>query len=180
MPESFQGMMIFSVVFLVAGIICMGIEKKITGYYKAANVFGRFYAFWAVNAMFGGILYLILNLISGAISELSFQMILPLIITEALGVVMYVRVYKKTPAFLKKRCLLDLTICGLGVNIRVALWFIWIFVRAQWEYMKPEVYILEDGTEVYVYKDGSVYQPGSGRHGQRVTSGSGNSVIWDY
>ena len=183
MPEQFQGMMIFSVIFLVLGFICMAFEKRTTGFYKATNVFGRFYAFLAFNALFGGIMFLVVNLVRGNIDEIKGQntavTIGSLIITEILGVLMYVRVYKKSPDFLKKRCLVDLTVSGFGVTMRAALWIVWLLFRAQWEYYKPEVYRTSDGTEVYVYKDGSVYDAVSGRHGKRVSSGGGNSVIWD-
>ena len=142
--------------------------------YKLAGIYGRIYAYVAFAFMIGGI--------GGVIGLLTLNAkskdIIPIILSMIIGGYMYFRVYRKSPDFLKKRCLIDLTISGLGVAARVSFFFIGFFVNAWWEANRPQSYTLNDGTEVYVYPDDRVYNPSTGKYGR--ASSDRSTVIWDY
>ena len=99
------------------------------------------------------------------------------IIVYVIGIYMYYRVYRKSPDFLKKRCLIDLTISGCGIMFRLLLWFIRLFVETWWELNKPEVYVLKSGRSVYAFPDGHVYDASNSKFGKMTDDKT--AVIWD-
>ena len=167
---------IIIIIFGIVGLICFFREPKITGYYKVTKLFGRVYAYFAcdfVFAFFGMIIQIIIK--ARKWQEILMCSLIALLCL-AIGGYMYYRVYKKAPDFMKKRCLIDLTICGFGTAFRVGLFFMRIFISTWWIVSMPEVYRLENGQEVYVFFGGKVYNPTNGKFG---TTTDWETVTWD-
>ena len=107
---------------------CLKHEAKVGGIYKELHIFGRIYSYFAVSLIFGVIALLLFGILdalgvfptySGASPDQT-QAILTCVIGGVAGILMYWRVYKKTPEALKKRCLFDLTISGLASALKVS------------------------------------------------------------
>lgn len=175
------------IVVLILWIVAMVKEPKITGYYKFLNIYGRIYAYFAVDMLFAGFaatvmgIIMIFEVITGHAGNVGFGAALGGLVFGlvpfAIGIFMYRRVYQKSPDFMKKRCLRDLTISGWGTAMRVALWFLSIFVHAWWESTKPTEYKLENGQTVYVFPDNRVYDPSTGKFGE--ASSNRKEVVWN-
>ena len=177
---------ILAIAFFVVLFICMNKEKELVGIYKATKTFGRFYAFLAVDLLFGGICAPIASIVLMLTSEENGAMSVPVVlgivaagvVLAALGVLMYKHAYKKCPDALKSRCYKDLTIIGFGVIIRFSLFFMMFIFKAWWEFNKPTEYVLADGTRVYAYNDGTVYDM-HGRKGKLAEIDGRDNVVWD-
>lgn len=173
---------ILVVIFFAVLLICMQKEKELVGPYKATKTFGRVYACIAVDLLFGGICAPIASIILMLTSNEDGAMSVPAVLgvvaigaaMAALGVLMYKRAYKKCPEGLKSRCYKDLTIIGWGALIRISLFFMVFVFKTWWHFNKPELCILEDGTKVYVYNDGTVWDVNFNRSGELVD----NKVVW--
>ena len=156
---------VFSFIFLVLCIISFFREPKVTGYYKVIGVYGRIYAYWAVGCIVTPLIAIPL-VIDGTIKENTVLTIMMSVVFFAVGVLLYIRVYHKTPDFMKKRCLLDLTVSGLGTVLRVSLFIFRLFFRTWWVVAGPRTYTIEStGESVYVYPNGKVYNPQTGKFG---------------
>lgn len=180
-------LIVLPVLFFILLFWCMKKEKELVGVYKATKTFGRIYAAIAVDLLFGGICAPIASIIIMLISEENGIMSVPAVLgvivagaaVTALGVFMYKRAYKKCPEALKSRCYKDLTIIGFGAIIRVSLFVMMFVFKTWWEFSKPEVYTLSDGTEVYVYNDGTVYDSSFSRSGKFDRENGQEVVVWN-
>lgn len=155
-------------------LYCFFKEKNITGMYKVSGIYGRIYAYFAVNLAVGGVAFL------GAIFTGETNTGTDIVtgaVALGVSVFLYWRVYSKSPDFLKKRCLRDLTISGFGATLRVTLWFMRIFVSTWWAVSAPDEYELDNGMKVFVFPDGMVYDANLGRFGK--ASENRESVIWE-
>lgn len=163
---------ILVLVFLALAVICAFKESKVTGPYKACKVYGRFKAYLALDFTFAGLTMAVASLIgtitgsesmkeSGMYGVVSILMGLVLV---ALGVLLYWTSYKKCPDFLKKKCVVSMLITGLGVTMKICVFFLG-FV---WSVTMPQTFTTEDGNEVYVFADGDVYDPATGKTGRRT------------
>jgi len=189
MNDTFEIVFIVGMIaMLIMYVVCMIKESKIIGYYKAANLFGRIYAVFASNFLLSGvigtiaIIIMIIGALAGADMQIGVGMLfiylLACIAYFAIGFYMYYRVAKKVPDYMRKRTLIDLTICGFGAMFRTAL-FIWMFFfKTWWEFSKPEEYTLEKtGQTVMVFPDGNVYDSSTSRFGKLTDDGK--AVIWN-
>ncbi len=138
--------------FLVFIIISIKKEKDIIGFYKAQGLFGRAYAFFAVDFFFGGLIGLAGGIITLVLSgELTVLAMIGLaLIMLGVGVFMYVRIYKKCQGELKKRIFLDLTMAGWGFAGRIELFVLAIFFHTWFELNKPTAYEV-NGRTVYAF-----------------------------
>ena len=179
---------------LAIEIYCCIKEPKITGYYKAMNIYGRIYAVIA-SSILGSFITSIFVLIAVCsyldtnIGELleatlsagkSKDLILnavSIIIWLIVGIYMYYRVFKLSPSFMKKRCLFDLTVSGIGVTARIVFWFVGLFVSAWWAVAMPNMYVLDNGRSVYVFPNGKVFDSANNRFG--TVTDDKTAVIWD-
>ncbi len=123
--------LILSLVFLVACIVCAAKESRLTGTYKAAGVYGRIKAYLALDFTFAGAAMFIMGFASlfsaegraqGIGSLLGF-MVFGLVLA-ALGVFLYAAAYHKCPRRLKKKCIPSMIMSGLGITIKIVLFFI--------------------------------------------------------
>lgn len=122
---------LLAVAFLAACAVCAFKESRITGTYKAAGVYGRIKAYLALDftaagavAALGGIagLFTEEGRAQGVGSLLGYIAIGAVLL--ALGVFIYMRAYAKCPPALKKKCISSMILSGLGVSIKIAVFFI--------------------------------------------------------
>lgn len=159
-------MPIILIVFLVACLVCAFRESRVIGTYKVLHVFGRFKAYMALACTFGGLAAIVsgfVDLANGGIMYAGLGLV-----CLAIGVLLYWSSYRKCPDFLKKKCILDMIVVGLGLSFKIALFFI----AAVWSMYTPDTATTTDGQEVYIFKDGTAYDPVSGKTGT-YDAGSG-------
>lgn len=168
-------------VFILAGIIVVisiisfFMEPKITASYKAEGIYGRVYAYFAI-AFAVAVPLIIIYAIMGAFKGIMLPIFLVfMLIFGAAAVFMYLRVFKKAPAHLKHRCLIDLTISGFGTAFRVSLFVLRIFIKSWFSLTMPTEARLESGQNVYVFPDGTAYNPATGKMGDVVDT---DTIRW--
>lgn len=170
------------VAFLVLCVVCAFKESKITGLYKSIGVFGRLKAYLAMDLFFAGLFLTIVSIIclinpESDLSQItggnSGMTLLLGIVCFAIGALVYYLTLRKCPDFLKKRCILDMLIVGMGVAMKICVFFI----GAVWEMVKPDEYIDSNGTTVYVMKNGDVYNPATDKMGTLTTADDGSTVV---
>lgn len=122
---------LLAVAFLAACAVCAFKESRITGTYKAAGVYGRIKAYLALDLTAAGVIAT-LGGIAGlftkegraqGVGSLLGYIVLGAVLL-ALGVLIYMRAYAKCPPALKKKCISSMILSGLGVSIKVAVFFI--------------------------------------------------------
>ncbi len=176
-------LLIIPMLALLVFIIYSAVKvKKIAGFYKEMQMFGRVYAFFTFLFLADSVFIAISSIIMFALNQIEILHLLLLLVIAVgcgvAGVFMYMRVYKKCPDELKKRLLLDIIIIGLGSVTRVYLFVFAIFIHTWYELNKPVQYTLYNGDVVYKYPDSNdVYD----RHGYKVgrLSDDGGKVILD-
>lgn len=138
--------------FLVFIVISMRKEKDIIGFYKAQGIFGRAYAFFAVDFLFGGLISIAGGIIIAVTQEQSAAgvMIALSVVMTAIGVLMYLLVYKKCTGELKKRVLLDLTMAGWGFYGRIEFFILALFFHTWFNLNEPTAYEI-NGQTVYAF-----------------------------
>lgn len=144
---------ILAVGFLVFVFVSIKKEKDIIGFYKAQGIFGRAYAFFAVDFLFGGLADIVVGIIVAVSSE-EIGSILAVIgagvAMMSVGIFMYVRIYKKCQGELKKRVFLDLTMAGWGFAGRVEFFLLAIIFNTWFDLNKPTEYEV-NGRTVYAF-----------------------------
>lgn len=141
-----------SVGFLAFIIISMKKEKDIIGFYKAQGIFGRAYAFFAVDFLFGGLCTVaggIIIAITRKDSTAGIMIALGAVMT-VIGVLMYILVYKKCTGELKKRIIWDLTMAGWGFVGRIEFFILALFFHAWFNLNEPTAYEV-NGQTVYAF-----------------------------
>ena len=118
----------FAVVFLIACVLCVTQESKALSPYKYFKVFGRLKAYLAMDFTMAG-LFLYLALIASAFFPISreaptFIGTIGAALLFGLGLYLYYDSYCKCPDFLKKKVIKDMVIVGLGVSMKICLFFI--------------------------------------------------------
>lgn len=144
------------VVLALAGF-CAAKEGAITGRYKANKVYGRFTAYLALDFTMVGIVG-ILGLFVPALKVEDLP-ILGAIVCLALGILLYLIAYLKCPQTLKKMCIPCMIISGLGVTIKIAVFFlpfVWKLdiPETSASYSIPEVVQDSDGNSCRTRIDG--------------------------
>lgn len=145
--------LILALIPLALIIICFTKESKVTGLYKTFGVYGRFSAYITLCFMLAPVA-LIAGVISMAVTGEAVNA-LEIVLAVALGVVgaiLYMRIRKKCPDFLRKRLFISLLISGFGVAAKICLFFLG-FV---WKLSGPQSVVLGNGQEGFTY-DGEVY-----------------------
>lgn len=173
--EEEKKMAIVAIVALVLLALCWSKESKITGTFKALKAYGRITAYLALDFTMVGIVCLL----SPVLEKFGFQFMEgPVFLTMLLGVVLlalgiflYFRAYVKCPDFMKKKCIPCMIISGLGVAVKISLFFL-VFA---WKLIEPETMVTDNGEEVYVFSDGTVY--GNGKVGKMTADR--NTVVWN-
>lgn len=146
-------MAILAIAFLVICAVCAVKESKVTGTYKAFGVYGRIAAYFSMFAPLGLIMFVV-SFFEDSFADQRWTML----ILALVGTLFYVFAYLKCPAFLKKKLIISMLISGLGVSIKICLFFI----GAVWTLVGPQEMQDSDGKTVYVY-EGEVYD-GDGNH----------------
>ena len=165
--------------FLILCIIAAFKESKLTGIYKTLEIFGRAKAYLALDFTLCGLGLTGFSIVTlfGAdwSAEGASLLILPLvgIAIGAIGVLLYISALKKAPKALRKRVIIDMILVGLGVSMKMTLFFF----SAVWEIVKPEVYVDAQGNSYYVYIDGNVYDSANGCYGTLETDSNGNTYV---
>ena len=172
-------------VTIIPYIIGLVIEPRVTKYYKVLHIYGRVYAMISSFGLFTivySVIYIAALIIDGKMTKVDLEVgLLFFAVGCVVTIPLYLRVYKKSPDFMKKRCLWDLTVSGFGAMARLVFWFAMFVVRTWWEVSKPDVYSLDNGLEVYVFPDGMVYDANQGRFGKfnQGSMGEKSTVTWN-
>lgn len=111
------------VTWLIFVIKCARKESMLTAVYKAYNVYGRITAYIALSFAGGGIWGVITSIIGIFNKDWGGDFISSLVVA-AIGIFMYIRAYKKCPTHLKKKCILSMIMSGVGVAIKIVLFFL--------------------------------------------------------
>ncbi len=168
-------MVIVAVVALVLLAICWFKESQITGTFKVLKTYGRITAYLALDFTVVGIVFLISPILAKfdiqPLEAPLFASILLGLVLLAAGIFLYFRAYTKCPDFMKKKCIPCMIISGLGVAVKISLFFL-VFA---WKLVEPKTMVTDTGEEVYMFSDGTVY--GNGKIG-KVTE-DGNKVVWN-
>ena len=121
-------LMIFPVVFLIACAFCATQESKALAPYKYFNAFGRVKAYLAMDFTMAGLFLYLASIVSAFVS---ISRETPLFIGTigcallfGIGLFLYYDAYCKCPDFLKKKVIKDMVIVGLGVAMKICLFFI--------------------------------------------------------
>lgn len=144
---------IIAIVALVLAIVCMCVESRVTGTFKAFNVYGRITAYFGLFAPMGFIMFIVSFFVDGFADQRWIMLGLGIF-----GCIFYAIAFYNCPAFLRKKVIFCMFISGMGVAFKLCLFFI----GAMWTIMGPQEMQDESGNTVYVY-DGEVYT-GSGEH----------------
>lgn len=156
--------LIFAVAIIVLMVMCYKKEGKVTGIYKSANVYGRFYAYITVTCMYGAIACLIGGFASfGLLEDATFPEILGILlfavgggaIWGAIGFFLYKRAYNRCPEPLRKKLLISMIITAFGTALKIFLFFL----PGIWDLVGPQEKVGSNGETLYVY-NGEVYDAG--------------------
>ena len=157
---------VLAIAFVVVSIVCAVKESKVTGLYKTFGVYGRFKAYIALDFVGGGLatfLIAIISLVNPSIGFFTsavdaFVFIALGVVLFLIGVLIYWRTWSKCPEMLKSRCVISMIITGLGVAMKLCVFF---FV-AVWKVAGPKEIVTSHGVKGFVYK-GEVYDE-AGNH----------------
>ena len=139
------------VIFLIACIFAAFRESKVTAIYKTLNIYTRLSAYLALDFTMAGLFLYIASAFLPLFSDTSVNALssFPGIIGGALlfgaGLVLYVRAYRRCPDSLKKKLIPSMIITGLGVSMKICLFFL------------PSIWHLTTGQE-------TIYVPHKMRH----------------
>jgi hypothetical protein len=113
---------ILCIIFLVLCVIAAFKESKITGKYKALGIYGRLKAYLAFAFTGSGISSIVAPFIVGNQAE---QGSIPLgLVLLAIGILIYVLTFLKTPAEYKKTVIPCMIVTALGVSLKLALFYL--------------------------------------------------------
>jgi hypothetical protein len=145
-------------VFLVICVIAAFKESKITGKYAALGIYGRVKAYLAFAFLCGSVCTIIVPLATGEQVEMS--QILTGLFFLAIGVLIYVLTYLKTPPEYKKTVIPCMIITAMGVSLKMALFYLpFIWQLAAYDtptnFEMPELVRDENGNMCRTRIDGS-------------------------
>ncbi len=171
------------IVMFVLMFICMGKEKKLSGFYKEIGVCGRWYAFFTGDFLFAGVASVVLTvvgIVQAIMQKAPFAAVLTYLPVAAIclliGIFMYKRAYNKCPDDMKKRFFWDIIVIMLGVSIRVSFFFV-MFIIPGWLASPPsETYTTDDGRTVYAHPGSDILYDENGIQIGRKT-GNGTAVF---
>ena len=150
--------------YVGVAIVCAFKESATTGLYKTFGVYGRIKAYLFVDAVVVALLMLVsmLALPFGGlpIGADSMLVALPLFcVAVAAAVLLYLHTRSRCPDMLRDKLLISLLISGLGITMKLVVFFIGIL----WKIVEPQSVVDDDGEALYVI-EGYVYD----RSGERV------------
>lgn len=149
-------------IFLLVCIICAFRESRIVGSYKYLGIFGRVKAYLAIDLTFGGIACAVAGIASLFRETKQLYMIPVGLVCALIGLLIIAGVTRKCPPFLKSRCFWDMVVVTLGVSLKIAVFFI----GAVWAWQAPKAVDVEGGGQVYLFHDGTAYDPETGNYGE--------------
>ena len=115
-------MFVVAIVVIVLMLVCAFKESSVTATYKANKVYGRLKAYLALDFVAVGIVG-ILSWFIPQLKDAGFPIFLgPVCLI--LGILLYVMAYIKCPQPLKKKCIPCMILSGLGVTIKVCVFFL--------------------------------------------------------
>ena len=161
--------LIVSFIAIGFGFYCLAKENSVTGLYKTFNVYGRFTAYMSLLPL-PGIIFFVIGIV-----KLDWTSILCGIIGLLTGILIWVRAFKKCPAFLKGALPFSMIVSGFGVAFKISLFFMAFMIKTWWHFEKPLEVEDEYGNHYYV-KDGHVYDS-FGSHVGEVDPKDSNRVI---
>lgn len=147
---------ILAIAFVIICVICAFKESKVTGLFKTFGVYGRITAYLGMFCPMG-IGVFIASFFMDVFSIGESFLFLGL---AAFGAFFYWNAYRKCPAFLKKKCIPSMIVSGLGLAMKICLFF-FSFV---WDLVGPQEMQDEHGNPVYVY-NGDVYDSSGNKIG---------------
>ena len=154
-------MIVLALAVLIFAFLSYSKESKVTGIYKSANVYGRFYAYITTTALYGAIACLIGGIaFVTMLEDAEFAEILGSIacgiggfaLWGAIGFFLYKRAYNRCPEALRKRLLISMMITGFGTAVKILLFIL----PGIWNLVGPEEMVGANGEKLYLY-NGEVY-----------------------
>lgn len=140
---------VFPIIMLVILAVCAFKESSFTGIYKANKAYGRITAYLAFDLTAVGIAG-VLSLFVPALKEMGFPIPLSLGCL-ALGIILYILAYIKCPQPLKKMCIPCMIVSGMGITLKIALFFL-PFV---WKLSSPDPVVTSGIPETVQDSDGN-------------------------
>lgn len=135
-----------SIVGVIIFIVCAIKESSTTGLYKFFGVYGRLKAYLFIDMVGAGIAMIVSAFIPGLDLEYSpIMMVLIGVVCLAIGILIYITTALKCPAGLKSRLLISMIISGLGIAMKIVVFFLF-FV---WKIYGPQEMVTSSGETVY-------------------------------
>lgn len=177
-------LIIGAIVMFVLMFVCMGKEKKLSGFYSEIGVCGRWYAFFTVYSLFAGVVSTVgavVGIVMGVMGKVLWSDVLIAlgiaVICLLVGVFMYKRAYNKCPEGLKKRFWFDIIVMMLGATLRISFFFVVLMFKTWFVTNPPVTYTTDDGRTLYGYPfSNDVYDTFGNRVGYKTGDGK---VVFD-
>ncbi|MGI5894208.1 MAG: hypothetical protein ACOX6P_06390 [Candidatus Merdivicinus sp.] len=138
----------FAIILLVLMIFCALKESKVTGLYRTFGVYGRIAAYFSLFCPIGIGVFLS----SFFMEESSWTERGAALAIAVFGALFYLNALRKCPSFLKVKCIPAMIISGIGVCVKIFLFFI----GSVWKVTGPKEVTDSNGQTLYVY-DHNVY-----------------------
>lgn len=142
--------MIAAVILLVVMVLCAVKESKVTGLYRAFGVYGRIAAYFSLFCPIGVVMFIT----SFFMEDIGWGERAGFLGAAIIGALFYLNALRKCPSFLKAKCIPAMLISGIGVCIKICLFFI----GAVWKVAGPQEVTDANGQTLYVYSH-NVYTP---------------------
>lgn len=141
---------IIAIIILVLMAFCALRESKVTGLYRAFGVYGRVAAYFSLFCPIGiGAFIASFFMEDSSWAERGGALLVALF-----GAFFYWNALRKCPSFLRIKCIPSMFISGVGVCLKICLFFI----GAVWRVTGPKEVTNSSGQVLYVY-DHNVYSP---------------------
>lgn len=173
-----------AILYFVLMFLCMKREKKLSGFYSAIGVCGRWYGLIAGYCMLfvpACPIMLVMTLLQneGGAGQAWIDGLMIVGVSAAmafLGYYMYRRAAKKCSEQMRKRLLWDMLVIALGATFRLSLFIMYFLLKTWWLLDKPKVYSV-DGRTVYAYPGSADLYDEYGRHVGKLADFGGTAIM---
>lgn len=142
--------MIAAIVLLALMVFCAVKESKVTGLYRAFGVYGRVAAYFSLFCPLGIVMFIA----SFFMEDTGWAERGGLLAAAVIGALFYFNALRKCPSFLKAKCIPAMLISGIGVCVKICIFFI----VTVWKVTGPKQVTDAAGQTLYVYAH-NVYTP---------------------
>ncbi|HIQ59257.1 MAG TPA: hypothetical protein IAB22_07370 [Candidatus Merdivicinus intestinavium] len=154
--------MVFAIILLAAMAFCALKESKVTGLYRTFGVYGRFAAYMSLFCPIGVVMFIASFFTEGT----GWAQRGGFLAMAAFGALFYLNALRKCPGFLKVKCIPAMLISGLGLCVKIFVFFI----GGVWKLTGPKEVLGADGQVLYLYNH-QVYTAGGELVGDAAPDG---------